>query len=343
MATYEMFWDCRSCGTTKLLGKTHRHCPACGGAQDPSWRYFPPEDEKVAVQDHVFVGVDWVCERCDTPNSAAATHCVGCGDARDGSEADAVRQESVVAGEQSGKREPRSKKAEKAASPPPPPRRSRGRWVLGCLMLVGMAFAFLVCLAVCWTRGTEASVTGHSWKRTVTIERLASRSSGDWCSSMPSDAYGVSRSVRQSGTRQIPDGESCTTVNSDNGDGTFSQTQSCSTTYRSEPEYDDWCDYTVDRWGHDRSVVAEGRGTTPEPRWPAFSVDGCSSLGCTREGGRKGSYFVHFLDADGDDQVCDLAQPKWASMAVGSRWKTQKYVLLDNLVCYALEPIGGAR
>jgi len=32
--TYEMLWDCRYCGTKKLLGKTHRHCLECGGAKD---------------------------------------------------------------------------------------------------------------------------------------------------------------------------------------------------------------------------------------------------------------------------------------------------------------------
>ena len=44
--TYEMMWDCGFCGSSKLLGKTHRYCPGCGAAQDPSTRYFPPEEEK---------------------------------------------------------------------------------------------------------------------------------------------------------------------------------------------------------------------------------------------------------------------------------------------------------
>ena len=36
--------------------------------------------------------VGGLCERCDTPNSAAASHCVNCGDARDGVEEDVVRR-----------------------------------------------------------------------------------------------------------------------------------------------------------------------------------------------------------------------------------------------------------
>src|SRR5688572_28230933 len=38
---FQMLWDCRFCGTSKLLGLDHRHCPNCGAAQDPEWRYFP--------------------------------------------------------------------------------------------------------------------------------------------------------------------------------------------------------------------------------------------------------------------------------------------------------------
>ena len=59
--TYEMMWDCEYCGAAKLLGKSHRHCPLCGAAQNADKRYFPPEEEKVAVEDHQFVGADWGC------------------------------------------------------------------------------------------------------------------------------------------------------------------------------------------------------------------------------------------------------------------------------------------
>ena len=48
--TYEMLWNCQFCGTKKLLAKTHKHCPNCGGAQDPRWRFFPSDAEKVAVE-----------------------------------------------------------------------------------------------------------------------------------------------------------------------------------------------------------------------------------------------------------------------------------------------------
>jgi len=58
-----MLWDCEFCGTKKLLGKTHRFCPNCGAQQDPKARYFPSDEEKVAVKDHVYVGVDKISRR----------------------------------------------------------------------------------------------------------------------------------------------------------------------------------------------------------------------------------------------------------------------------------------
>lgn len=77
--TYEMLWDCRYCGTRKNLGKTHRFCPNCGGNQDPSARYFPPESEQVAVEDHVFAGADIQCQGCGFWNGRAAQCCGNCG------------------------------------------------------------------------------------------------------------------------------------------------------------------------------------------------------------------------------------------------------------------------
>ena len=69
LGTYQMLWDCAYCDTTKLLALDHRHCPNCGGAQDAERRYFPSDEDKVAVEDHEFFGADWQCAACDSPNA----------------------------------------------------------------------------------------------------------------------------------------------------------------------------------------------------------------------------------------------------------------------------------
>lgn len=343
MPTYEMFWDCPSCGTKKLLGKTHRHCPACGTVQDPSLRYFPPEAEKIAVEDHVFVGVDWVCERCDTPNGNAATHCVNCGDAREGKEKDAGRVAEVDAGAQKGEHEKKKPAPPPAAPSPSTPRAARAASSLGCLgvpmlVIAGLVVvcAGLICL-LSRTSPTEVKVTGHEWSRQIAVEKLSATQESAWCDAMPRDATSVSRSRKQKGSHQVPDGQTCKTVNEDQGDGTFKTRQDCKTKYRDEPVYADWCTFTVERWKEVRTEKAGGRSLSPAPSWPSVRVDGCKKLGCTREGQRTERYTVRLTDADGEAQSCDLPEPKWRSMAVGSRWKASKGVVTGGLSCGDLQ------
>ena len=76
---YEMLWDCQYCGTKKNLGLTHRFCPNCGAPQNPDSRYFPSDDEKVAVHNHRYVGVDVTCPACSELNSGASEFCSQCG------------------------------------------------------------------------------------------------------------------------------------------------------------------------------------------------------------------------------------------------------------------------
>ena len=42
--------------TKALLGDSHRHCPTCGAAQDPTKRYFPEPGTEVEARNHQFVG-----------------------------------------------------------------------------------------------------------------------------------------------------------------------------------------------------------------------------------------------------------------------------------------------
>lgn len=322
MAVYEMFWDCPACGTEKLLGKTHRHCPNCGSAQDPDARYFPPESEKVAVADHKFVGRDLVCAHCETPNSAAAAHCTNCG-AQIGDGDD----EGVVLVHE---------REEDEAEPGPPPPRPSSPWgkLMGIGMLGFVLFSlFCCCLTIFWTRDGEAELTGRSWERNIAIERYASRADGAWCDSMPHDAYGVSRSQKQRSTVSIPDGEDCSLVNTDNGDGTYSQSTQCTTRYRQEPVYDDWCSYTVDRWGHDHWETAKGDQSSM-PRWPPTSVSDCRSLGCTREGSRVETYTLFLEEVGGDaDGDCDVSERVWMAASEGQRQAVKIGVIDGGIRC----------
>ncbi len=253
---YEMLWDCEYCQTAKLLAKSNRHCPSCGAAQNASKRYFPPEGEEVAANDS-FDGADKVCPACSTPNGAKASCCRQCGSPLDGAaEVNRVADQS-------------SRAPVKAA---PAARVSSGRpwWVFA---LVGAALMLCcVCgVAATWTKDVAVEVTGHEWQRSIDIEAFEPVHGSDWCDSMPAAAYDVSRSKEQRSSRQIPDGETCSTRKVDRGDGTFEKRQECKPKYRSEPVYDMKCSYLVDRWHTARTVDARGSGTSGL-RWPALSL-----------------------------------------------------------------------
>ncbi len=330
---YEMLWDCPNCDTTKLLGVTHRYCPACGSPQDASKRYFPPDDEKIAVEDHVYAGADVQCRQCDTPNSASAVFCTGCGSPLDGGKEIARKEDAVVGA-------PPAPKPGATPPPPPPPATGGTSRRSGCLLMLGAVMLFVlasVLVYAFWTTEASLEVTGHSWSRTIEVEVYKTVREDAWKESVPTAAYEVSCRDKKRDTRKVPDGEDCKKVNVDQGDGTFKQKEECKTRYREEDVYDRFCDYKIDKWARDRTAKADGRGFEPAPSWPELSLRTCQSIGCEREGRRDEAYTVHFKAEDAEMACTYGDEPAWKAFAAGSKWIGQ--VRLDgSLVCGSLEP-----
>jgi hypothetical protein len=345
--TYEMLWDCASCGTTGLLGLSHRHCASCGAVQDPDRRYYPPDHKRVAVEDHPLHGADRMCGACDAPNSVRAACCVGCGspldgarlvgvrsDLREGVEDSATAAAAEVAARRQAEREARFAAAAAASGAavaeetgPAPVGRSKAR--LGCGVAV-LAIAACAGVFLFWRKDVSVEVTGHTWERTIDIEAFRTVSESDWDENVPADARNRTCAREERGSRQVQTGEDCHTVKSDNGDGTYSERQECSPTYSSEPEYDLKCRYEVDRWVKVDTAGASGASVADTPVWPEVRI-----VGQQREGARKQTYTVSFAGPD-DTYACEVSQEKWASMAVGSRWTGQAGVLSGALDCGAL-------
>lgn len=329
LGTYQMLWDCAYCGTAKLLGKTHRHCPACGSAQDPERRYFPSEEDKVAVEDHVFSGADRTCPACTTPMAAAATHCAGCGSAMDGSAQVAL------------KRDP----AEEVKTPPAEPalkKKSKIGCVIGCVLLaLVLAVVAAAAVIMLWKKQAAVQVAGHSWERSIQIEEYRSVKDDAWCDEMPSAAHDVTRTKEVRSHKKVEDGEDCTVKKKDQGDGTFKEVQECKPRYREEPVYDQKCKYTVEKWTADRTAEESGAGLSDTPSWPAVKLAKTGTcVGCEREGARSEEYTVHFVDDGGKDLACDLSQAAWGSFAVGSSWSGEVGVVTGKLDCDSLLPAG---
>jgi RNA polymerase subunit RPABC4/transcription elongation factor Spt4 len=347
--TYEMLWDCKYCGTKKLLGKTHRFCPNCGAAQDPDSRYFPSDDEKIAIEDHKLVGKDKVCPACDTLNSGDAQFCQQCGSPLDKAEeaktlADQVRDDNGKF-ESSGSRDLEKEEFDAdmqriglQAAPQSGFRGGRRTLYLIALFVVIVIAGVLV--AFFWRRETSAYVTGHSWEREVRIEQLAPQSESAWCDAVPAGAYSITRRQEQRSSRQIPDGQECSVRRVDNGDGTFSERQECRTKYREEPVYDMRCYFTVDRWGYSRSAVVGGDSLNDEVFWPRTNITRSGNcLGCEREAGRAEEYLVHFRSGD-STYTCDVTQEMWRSMTIESTWTFNVGVITGSPECGSLKRAG---
>lgn len=343
--TYEMLWDCRFCGTTRLLGKTHRFCPNCGGAQDPGWRYFPSDAEKVAVEDHVYVGADKLCPACGSLSAADAQFCGACGSPLErAATAQTVGQRDKRAGEtfdteDLAARQEKQMRATAGLVPTQSAARASGGLKLWHIVLAGLVL--LVCggvlLTVFWTKDTTAVVTGHHWQREITIDSLQPVSDRSRCSSMPSDAYNVDRRREQVDTRRVPDGQECRTVQTDRGDGTFSEREVCETKYREEPVYGDVCYYTINRWSYERTARAEGSQITALA-WPVTNIRTCNRLGCEREGGRSETYTLTFRRSDtGETFECTVSGEMWAQAEVEQTYTLKIGGVLGDERCDTLE------
>jgi len=354
--TYQMLWDCKFCGTQKLLGVTHRHCPNCGAAQDPEQRYFPAEEDMVALEDHPYVGADKICPACQQPNSAASAYCTECG---------ADLATGVVAPTQ-GVREIGTGRAEtdtrhdvvkdrfdaemaRVGVTKPP-----GRKLLGVSVGVWLAVALAALLAICigvivyavtYRTDAEATVSALSWERAIAIESFQAVPDSAWEDGVPGDAYGISCERRQRSTRQVPDGshEECTDV--DQGDGTFRRECRKVQDYRDEPVYDDWCRFTVNRWVHARDLKASGTGDDP-PAWPAPALGtgalsgGSVTLGGEREGARREQYAIVIRLKEGDEQTCRFDdEADWAQYQAGMA-VSLKLDITGDADCATLKPAG---
>lgn len=351
---YEMLWDCKYCGQKKLLGLTHRHCAGCGAPQDPSARYYPSDEDKVAVKDHAFTGADVHCPACRAASSSQARCCTQCGSSLDGGaaverKADAVRPDAHpgAAWSASGVAKPglavgaQGHLAFRGPVPAAAPQASSGpstaKWIA-----IGVAVCALLCavvLAFAWKRGAGLEVTGHEWSRSIDVEANAVVEKTAWCDELPAGARPTSKRRAERSKKQVKDGEDCSTRRIDQGNGTFKETKECTPRYKSEPVYDDKCTFEVEEWRVRRSVDASGKSASPEPRWPevALSRPG-ACVGCERAGARRERYVVHFREPKtGEDRTCEVPQSEWTSFRPGSKYEARVGVVSGSLDCASLK------
>jgi hypothetical protein len=330
---YQMLWDCRFCGTKKLLGVTHRHCPNCGAAQDPAWRYFPAEEDMVALENHQYVGADKICPACSQPNSAASTYCSECGaDLATGKqvETQGVRDLGTDKAESDTRRDVVKEQfvAEMArvdklgAARPVFLGLKKKEWIIVGAVAVALLLIVAAVFAITYRKDVSGTVEALTWQRSIDVELFSSHNDASWKNSVPGDAYGVSCSTRQHGTRKVANGSHQECRDVDKGDGSFTRECKTVTDYRDEPVYDQWCAYTVDRWNKNREVSAQG-DTEQSPYWPEYSLapgSGSKRYGQERAGDKHETYTVVIRQSNNKKSTCDYKdQGTWAQYSLGMK------------------------
>ena len=316
---YEMLWKCNFCGTDKLRGKTQRFCPGCGAPQEPKNRYFPTEEEWIAVQNDDYQGADKKCGACGTPNSAKSSFCSQCGSAMDGSKTVELKEDP-----------------DNQAKPEEPKKRS------GCLTF----FVFALLLAITffivnyfWRENVVLELVSAEWQREIKIEQLQAVQDSAWCDSKPVDAYSVSRRTEVRSHKQIPDGETCRIDKVDRGDGTFVAKKICTPKFRDEPVYGDKCYFTVNRWQYARSLTTNG--TDKQPKDPELLLNKTGNcLGCERDAAHVAKYILTLSDQGKKDAkpiVCEVVETIWQQAEPQSKWQMEQSVMSDSVHCDTLK------
>lgn len=364
VGTYEMLWDCEYCGTKKLLGVTHRHCPNCGAAQNAEGRYFPAPGEEVALENHEYVGVDIICPSCEQPNSAAATYCVNCGTPMSEGTAAPMQETQYEGGFEESRRDLVKEQfladqAQVQALPAAPKRqaaRNRRKVWLGSgigaiLLLMSSVFGIFF-----YKQNELVTVQNHEWVHLYQIEEYQVHRETRDCPA-PAGAYDISRRTEQR-SRQVPDGQDCKQVCTnrrvDQGDGSFRTErdcrQECTTRYRTEYYNVQVCTYDINRWTdldeQEEAPWAVASGTNTEPYWPDVEnrVPSCSNapdtIGqeCWKE--REATYTLNLLRDNGKVVTCDVgSMNEWLSyqdnqsvrvqFTQWSKWRNK--ALCDNI------------
>lgn len=337
-ARYEMLWDCPRCDTPKLLGLTHRYCPNCGAPQDPARRYYPKDDEKVAVGDHPYVGRDRQCPACEAPNAAKATHCTTCG--RDLGDAGEVKTRAAQLAGESGFAADSAKAAKeelrrKPPEEPPPPKAKTGLIFgsIGCMVVAALGAVAVVAVALLlfWTKPAGVTVKGHAWARSIEVESFQTVSGSAWKDEIPAGARVGACSKEQRGSKDVADGQECHTRRVDKGDGSFTEEQECKPKTKSEAVMAEKCKYEVEKWATTRKLESKGSGLTPA--WPSATLKTGTCLGCEREGKRSERYSLELSKDGGGSAECELPQAKWAAIADGSKWEASASVLTGSIDC----------
>ena len=226
------------------------------------------------------------------------------------------------------------------AGPRPAPVKTSLTWLW--LLIGGVALAILVTVIglTLWKRDGVFEVTGHSWERSIAVERYEAIRKRVWCDDAPAGARVLSRAKEKRGTKKEQDGEDCGTRKQDLGNGSYKEVKECTPKYKDVPVMDDKCEVEITEWRPSRKLTEKGESLAETPRWPVSRLRGGTCIGCEREGARTERYVVELVDSKrGTSASCELPEARWSTFAKGTKWKGEMRVVTGTVDCDELQKL----
>jgi hypothetical protein len=186
--------------------------------------------------------------------------------------------------------------------------------------LIFVAIAVLVVAGLIWlvfsmfqTNDAVGTAVDARWERSIAIMGQVPVSESAWRDEAPSNAANLNCSPRVRSTSDSPQPgsqEVCgTPYTVDTGTGMGRVVQDC--VYE---VYDDYCTFTVLRWGVMNTVVERGSGLTA--RWPGANLSTGQELGQRSE-----RYECIVTVNDREYSFALRNETEWAACQAGSRWR----------------------
>jgi hypothetical protein len=343
MTIREGRWDCQYCGAKAILGR-HQACPTCAKSRPEGTKFYMVDDETAVTDqqkiDRANLGADWVCEFCQTSNTADRENCSSCFAARGTSPSQQAKRYAAGEAPRSGDMDMDYVPPERQ-QPTQAPKAKRPAW----LIPAGIGALLFLCLCLCLAvfafgrpQQAEATVTQTLWERTVQVEAFETVVEEDW--SVPSGGRTLSQreeihhydqvlSHYETGERQVSEQVQVGTNTyvcgqEDLGNGFFRDIQCTDpvyeTQYRTEsyqepvylsvPVYQTKYSYEIDKWIVKRTERADG--DSYQPAWPTINLRAGE-----REGARQERYTVVFTTADGQTYSQEMSLAEWQTFERG--------------------------
>jgi len=335
----EGYWDCSSCGTRAIRGRS-RECPNCGKPRGEETRFYMLDKKYVDENQsrHISRNPNWLCSFCRQLNSDSVSACKSCGASKSDSEENYF--------------EMRAREDEKAATRrqfeatggfPLKAKSSASKLkILGISVVIVLLLVLSVLGIKQFSKPKEVTVTGFSWEKSLEIEQYKTVTEDGW--SLPSNARLTKTSNEiytyeevldhydtiQVANQRISGYRTEVTGYNDLGNGYFEEittqvpeyetyyTTEQVPVYRQEPVYKTKYYYEIDRWVVTRTVDTFGSDKNDyigeyvlsEPK------DGFK-LGEERTGNLIETYYIHTVNKKGKEHKYTVTKADWVYVDSG--------------------------